>query len=84
MLEPPEWDQDTLETRLGILNAYYLPGVSHESLYPGISPVNSFRVVFNQYFGAGLPLLEDRSHVWRSSDDIYDFMDVTDALRPQP
>jgi hypothetical protein len=81
MREPPEWGTDTLQTRLGILNAYHLPGVSHEALYPGISPVNSFRMVFNEYFGAGLPLLEDRAHVWRSSDDIYDFMDVTEAVR---
>jgi hypothetical protein len=46
-----------------ILNAYYLPGVRDEGLYPGISPVNTFRVVFNDYFGAGYPLLEDRNFV---------------------
>lgn len=46
------------ETVLTILNAYYLPNHS-DALYPSISPVNSFRVVLNEYFGASLPLLED-------------------------
>ena len=46
------------ETVLTILNAYYLPGHG-DALYPTISPVNSFRIVLNEYFGASLPLLED-------------------------
>jgi hypothetical protein len=46
------------ETVLTILNAYYLPAHA-DALYPSISPVNSFRVVLNEYFGASLPLLED-------------------------
>jgi len=47
------------ERRFEILNAYYLPGVEHD-LYETISPVNSFRVVFNLYFGADYKLLEDK------------------------
>ena len=43
-----------------ILNAYYLPGVEH-NLYETISPVNSFRVVFNLYFAADYELLKDES-----------------------
>lgn len=43
-----------------ILNAYYLPGVEH-NLYETISPVNSFRVVFNLYFDANYELLKDES-----------------------
>ena len=42
-----------------ILNAYYLPGGGKELLYDSISPVNSFRVIFNYYLGADYPLLED-------------------------
>jgi hypothetical protein len=48
--------------RLKILNAYYLPGGDTSQLYDSISPVNSFRVVFNQYFSASYPLLEDRGY----------------------
>lgn len=54
------WKQQG-ENRVGILNAYYLPG-HQDMLYPTISPVNSFRIVFNEYFGAEYPLLEDRSY----------------------
>jgi hypothetical protein len=45
-----------------ILNAYYLPEGGGQEIYPEISPVNTFRVVFNRYFGGDLPLLEDRSY----------------------
>lgn len=47
--------------RMKILNAYYLPE-GGDVLYPSISPVNSFRVVFNSIFDAGYPLLEDVSY----------------------
>lgn len=45
----------------GILNAYFLPGVEGDVLYDQISPVNTFRVILNNYFGAGLELLPDRT-----------------------
>jgi sulfatase-like protein len=41
------------------LSAYFLPGGRASDLYPAITPVNSFRVIFDQYFNAGLPLEED-------------------------
>ena len=44
-----------------ILNAYYLPG-HNNVLYPNISPVNTFRLIFNTYLGADYPLLEDISY----------------------
>ena len=40
-----------LPERLGILNAYYFPDQMYANLYPTITPVNSFRVVLDQYFG---------------------------------
>jgi hypothetical protein len=47
------------EDAFGILNAYYLPGDANKLLYPEISPVNTFRVIFNSYFGGNFPLLKD-------------------------
>jgi hypothetical protein len=41
------------------LNAYYFSDRDYTGLYDGISPVNSFRVVLNKYFKAGMPLLKD-------------------------
>lgn len=53
----------TAAQKMPILNAYYLPGVDTDKvLYPSISPVNTFRVVLNSYFGQDLPLLEDISY----------------------
>jgi hypothetical protein len=46
---------------LKILNAYFLPR-GEQALYPTITPVNSFRIVFNTYFGTSFPLLEDVSY----------------------
>jgi hypothetical protein len=47
--------------RYPILNAYYFPDKDYQYLYKSISPVNSFRVIFNKYFGAKLPLFKDIS-----------------------
>jgi hypothetical protein len=50
------------EQRMSILNAYYFPGtVARTSLYPTITPVNTFRILFDSYFGQKLPLLADVS-----------------------
>ncbi|MBN2115881.1 MAG: hypothetical protein JW730_04890 [Anaerolineales bacterium] len=58
----PDLAEDASQ-RMSILNAYYLPGIqADEVLYPSITPVNSFRVVLNSYFGQNLPLLEDNSY----------------------
>lgn len=59
------WDapgETCLWERTPILNAYYLPGEGARWLYPAISPVNSFRVVLNAYFGTELPLLPDSTY----------------------
>jgi hypothetical protein len=48
--------------RLNILNAYHLPGQAQDRLYPGITPVNSFRLIFDSYFGEDLDLLPDISY----------------------
>ena len=45
--------------RAKVLNAYYLPKDGDKLLYPTISPVNSFRIVFNRYFGTHYKLLDD-------------------------
>ncbi len=45
-----------------ILSAYYLPGSDFE-LYSTITPVNTFRVILNEYFGQNLELLPDEIFV---------------------
>jgi len=69
-----------LTERMTILNAYYFPGSQYDDLYQSISPVNSFRVVLNTYFGASLELLPDRSY-FSTWPEPYHFVDVTDKAK---
>ncbi len=60
-----EWTNPTeegVDLRSTILNAYYFPNRDYSALYPTISPVNSFRVVFNQFFGTHFPILPDTTY----------------------
>ena len=50
------------DNRFENLNAYYLPGESTRNLYPTISPVNSFRLIFDTYFGTYFGLLPDTAY----------------------
>ena len=43
------------------LNAIYFPDKNYKDLYSDMSPVNTFRIIFNNYFGQHLPLLKDSS-----------------------
>ena len=71
------------EERLAILNAYHLPGGSDGALYPAVSPVNTFRIIFNEYFGASYELLPDRSFL-SDRDDPYNFSPVEYPCVSQP
>lgn len=71
--------------RFSILNAYYLPtATSTQQLYPTITPVNSFRAVFNQYFGTTLDYLDDKNYIPIADDSEvgYKMLDVTEYLAP--
>jgi hypothetical protein len=55
--------EDWVRDKTAILNAYYFPDRDYSALYPEITPVNTFRVVLNQFFGADHVLLPDRSYI---------------------
>lgn len=64
-----------------ILNACYLPGVdAYELLYDTVTPVNTFRIIFNAYFNQALNLLEDKTYA-ASYPRSFDFIDITDRAR---
>lgn len=71
-----------LYERFSILNAYYFPDRNYEDLYRGISPVNSFRIVFDQYFGLPYDILDDKSY-YSTSEYLDDFIEVTNLLDVQ-
>ncbi len=73
--------QSELRQKLGILNAYYLPGLDEDFLYPTITPVNSFRLIFRHYFDANLDLLPDRVYIMQDVNHLYKFYDVTDKVK---
>ena len=56
------WGGAEPANRMQILNAYFLPGGGGQAIYPSITPVNTFRIVFNQYFNSNFKLLEDKSY----------------------
>src|SRR6266498_152910 len=62
-----------------ILNAYYLPG-HNDQLYPQISPVNSFRYVFNNYFGAKYDMLPDITY-FSPTPKLYNFSVVNNPCK---
>jgi hypothetical protein len=51
----------TKENWLKIFNAYYLRGEQNPKLYSTISPVNTFRLIFDSFFGTDYGLLSDDS-----------------------
>lgn len=55
-------EERTRQERMKILNAYYFPEKDYDLLYESITPVNSFRIVSNLYFGTDYELLDDRSY----------------------
>jgi hypothetical protein len=63
------------------LTAVYFPHGDRRGLYPSISPVNLFRVVLDDCFDAGLPLLPDR--VFFTTGTTMTYEDVTDKVRPK-
>lgn len=51
------------------------------TVYDTITPVNSFRVVFNKYFDAKLPLLEDKLYFSPTATP-FAFEDITKRVKP--
>lgn len=78
--EDMDWghvDAASLKRYLAIFNAYHLPHVNpRQYLYPSLTPVNTFRIIFNAYFGTSYRLLEDASYIYKGGHP-YDFVDVT-------
>jgi hypothetical protein len=76
MLDWESAENSNLCERFSILNAYYLPGGDGTQLYESITPVNTFRLIFNSYFGTDLELLADESY-FSTYDCPYDLTNVT-------
>lgn len=70
---------EIMKRKLMILNAYYLPGNGTSHLYNTITPVNSFRIILDQYFDQQYPLLDDKTY-YSDYQKRLNFTDVTSIL----
>jgi hypothetical protein len=50
------------DNRLDILNAVYFPGAK-ANIGKALTPVNTFRIIFNQFFNGKYPILENHSYL---------------------
>lgn len=84
-LEPHDgWGKasdEFLKEKFFVFSAYYLPGASEDKLYSTITPVNSFRLVFNEYLGTNFPMLPDKSYIMPDLKHLYDFVDITEKIK---
>ena len=63
--------------RMSIFNAYYFPNKEYNLLYDDVTPVNSFRIVFDSQFQTNYGLLEDKSF-FSTYEKLYAFTEITD------
>jgi len=68
-------------SRLAIFNAYYLPEEGDKNLYESITPVNSFRVILDHYFGTNYGLLDDIVRNSVDKDDLFNFKIVPNTCQ---
>ena len=71
-------NKESLEQRMSIFSAYYLPGTEENLSDNVITPVNTFRIIFNSYFNTDYDLLENKMYL--IDDYNADYVDVTDIL----
>lgn len=49
-------------------------------LNDSLSPVNTFRIIFNYYFGTDFKILEDKTYVKEEENNLFHFKDITDIV----
>lgn len=76
-------DPAVVRHKAEILQAAYLPDTSPDVSALLSSPVNTFRLIFNQYFDAGLPYLPNCSFIADNATP-YRFSDITPVLTGTP
>ncbi len=78
-----EWEHPSpqmLKERMRIFNAYLLPVDHRAKLSPSVTPVNTFRIIFHNYFDAGYELLPDENY-FSNYDKPYALTKVTSQVR---
>jgi len=71
-------DEVMVENKMSIFNAVHAPDAMG-GMYSSMSPVNTFRLIRQEYFGEDIELLEDRSYFSDYSDP-YGWTDVSGLI----
>lgn len=69
-------ENSCLYERFSIFNAYYLPGKYKYTIPSDISPVNTFRMIFNNYFESNLDYLPNKQYI-STYYQLHQFTEVT-------
>jgi hypothetical protein len=74
-----QYDKEILQRSFDGFSAYYFPDNSYEELYEDMTPVNTFRIIFNKFFNTELELLPDRMYF--QFGETRQFSDVTELIK---
>ena len=74
-----ENDNSTDKDKLRNINYYYFPD-NKKIIYDGITPVNSFRIIFQNYFESNLELLPDQNFYIDEKINQYELIEITNEL----
>ena len=65
--------------RMSIFNAYYFPNQQYDLLFDDITPVNSFRIVFDTHFQTNYGLVDDRVF-YITYEKPYELIEINELL----
>ena len=65
--------------RMSIFNAYYFPNQQYDLLFDDITPVNSFRIVFDTHFQTNYGLVDDRVF-YSTYEKPYELIEINELL----
>lgn len=71
---------DFIRARMRILNVFYFPNGGNKIIPEDITPVNSFRYLFNYYFKTNFEILDNYNY-YSPDYRIFDFTDVTKIVK---
>jgi len=72
-------DDDSLKERFSILNTFLVTENEDEIFYETITPVNTFRILFNHIFNDKYDLLKDRQYV-AEQEEPWNFIEKTELF----
>ena len=72
--------EEMIKQGLNNINAIYFPNRHEDLAYEEISNVNSFRIIFNEYFNAKFELLEDKYFWMEFGKSPFKIIDITEII----